>query len=222
MAVNPISTENLFSDAAAAGAMKSLGKDDFLMLLIAQLANQDPLDPVDNGEFVAQLAQFSSLEGINNMSSGMDRMAESMAAMSRLSAPSFIGKTVAAQGNTVALEANDNTVNLAYQLPGAAALVTVTVYDEHGSPVRTIERGVTPPGSNMAVWDGRDSSGARLTPGKYTFAVVATAPDGTEVAAKTVTTGVVDGVSYENGVPYLMLGAARVGLNDILEIWAGQ
>ncbi len=94
---------------------EEMGKDAFLKLLVAQLQNQDPLDPMDNGEFVAQLAQFSSLEGIKNLGVSVDGMAGNMSAMQNLSTSSLIGRYVLVEGNAFELMP-DVSVTIGYSI----------------------------------------------------------------------------------------------------------
>ena len=91
MAVNGVSwTSQTYTDSVSRQVKNSLGKDDFLNLLITQLTHQDPLDPIDDTEFIAQMAQFSTLEQITNVASSMDNLLK----MARLSAESYVGKEV--------------------------------------------------------------------------------------------------------------------------------
>ncbi len=202
------------------GAAAALGKDDFMKLLVAQLQRQDPLDPLANAEFVAQLAQFSTLEGISNMGSSLDTMTSYIMSMNNYNATGLIGKDIKAYGDTLFLE-DGGTADIAYHLYEDAPEVKISIYDESGALVRTIEGGGRPAGSNEMVWDGRDSDGNLLPPGKYTFAVTATDGNGSGIRSDTILTGTVSGVIYEDGIPYLMVGDEKIAMSDILEVWKG-
>ncbi|MBI5599102.1 MAG: flagellar hook assembly protein FlgD [Deltaproteobacteria bacterium] len=197
---------------------KSLGKEDFLKLLVTQLKNQNPLEPLDNAEFIAQLAQFSTLEGITNMGTNLKTFAADMASMSNYYATWLIGKEIRAYGNSVNLNGLA-PASMGYHLASGAAKVTVTVYNGGGNAVRTMEEGAKAAGYNSALWDGKDSNGNSLPPGQYTFKVSAASGDGQGVPAGTVMAGLASGVVYEEGVPYLIVGTEKVRMSDVVEVW---
>ncbi|MBI5234550.1 MAG: hypothetical protein HY880_09370 [Deltaproteobacteria bacterium] len=198
-----------------------MAKEDFLKLLGVQLQYQDPLSPMENTEFVAQMAQFSTLEGITNMSDSMELMAAQIMSMNNLYASSLIGKEVKTYGNTVSLGADGN-VDLSYYLQSDAATVEVSVRDSSGNLVRTIDTANASAGANSIVWDGRDSNGNMLPPGDYVFSVDAKASNGAPVAADTIVSGVVSGIVYVGGVPFVMIGETKVPLSNVLEIWTAE
>ncbi len=202
------------------GPASPLGQDQFMKLLVAQLQNQDPLSPLDNTEFVAQLAQFSTLEGITNMGTSLDTVNNYMLSLNNFNATGLIGKDVKAYGNNISL--NDaGTAELGYSLKSSASTVETTIYDESGSMVRTIGEGPKPAGANTLQWDGRDTTGKSLPAGKYTFTVAGATQDGSSVMADTIQIGKVDGVVYEGGIPYLMIGNSKIGMSEVLEIRGG-
>ncbi len=104
-----------------------MGKDDFLKMMIAQLKHQDPLNPMDGTAFTAQLAQFSSLEQLQNLNTQMTSFTQQQQALGNSQAVNFIGKQVLAKGNTVSVDGNP--VTLGYDLAGDAVSGQVQVYD---------------------------------------------------------------------------------------------
>ena len=197
---------------------KELGKEEFLKLLSIQLQHQDPMNPLDNSEFIAQLAQFSSLEGITNMSTGMDSMSENIINMNKLNAASLIGKSVKVSGNALELGAS-GTAPIEYELSNDAARVTVSVYDGSGALMGNYEAGSARAGKNTFTWNGMDQAGNAAAEGPYTFSVEAIDASGKPVNTNTLTLSAVEGVVYEGDTPYLMVGGKMVEVSSLQEIW---
>ncbi len=196
---------------------KAMDKEAFLKLLITQLENQDPLDPVDDTEFVAQLAQFTALEGINNLNDTMETVSTHIASMNDLSTSALIGRTVTAMGSE--FHYTGQPVSLGYELDEYAARLTITVRDNLGRVVRTVEQEGVLSGSHTFIWDGKDNNGIDLPQGRYTFTVSGTNRDNSQVDVTTYVTGKVSGVSYEGGDTYLLLGDVRILPDTIKEIY---
>ncbi len=199
----------------AVGTMPSLGKEVFLRLLVTQLRYQDPLNPLKNTEFVAQLAQFSTLEGINNMEEELEKVRDSLLSLNNYSTTNLIGKEVKAQGDTVSLV--DGSAVMGYRLGEDATEVVVVIKDRNGKVVRTIEETNRRKGENLLTWDGRDEEGRPLPPGDYTFTVSARKGD-EAVEAWPLIQGRVDGVVFKGGRPYVTVEGRRVSIADIYEI----
>lgn len=199
------------------GAKNSLGKEAFLTLLVTQLQNQDPLKPMEDKEFTAQLAQFSSLEEMKNISKSVDGLVASQTSSSKTTAVGFIGKEVTALGGSVAVSGGAAS-QLRYELEKDASTVNIQISDASGMVVRVIEKSSASSGTNSLTWDGRDSQGSALPDEDYTFEVKAVDPTGTAVPAKTTMRGVVSSVKYELGEPYLMIGSVKVALSNVMEV----
>jgi len=204
------------SSSAAQGS-NALGKDQFLKLLMAQLANQDPTAPADSQAFVAQLAQFASVESLNTMSGQLNTLVVAQASANQLSTAGLVGKDVAYQSNGVQL-ISGQTTTINATLAGAASSVTAVVKDSSGRTVRTLRQGATPAGPVSIPWDGRDDNGNPLAAGAYTVSLVAADASGKAVTASTSGTGRVTGVSFEDGVPELLVNGGKVKLADVTEI----
>jgi flagellar basal-body rod modification protein FlgD len=199
----------------------SLGKDEFLNLLVTQLRYQDPMEPMKDTDFVAQLAQFSSLEQLSSINSNLDTSSQLSYALSQTiantMATTLIGKEVIATGNEIDHNSGHND-NLHFNLGADAATAEVKVYDSNGTLVRTIEAENLQSGLNSVNWDGKDDSGVTLSAGTYTFEVTAKNHNGESVTADTRRVGVVDSVRYENGQGYLIIDGQKISLSDIIEI----
>jgi flagellar basal-body rod modification protein FlgD len=207
------------ASTAAGKGTKTLGKDDFLKLLAVQLEYQDPLNPMENTEFIAQMAQFSTLEGITNMQSSLTKMSDQILNMNNTNVTGLIGKEVKVFGDEVRFD-GASQVELGFLLKNDAHNVNVTVTDSSGNVVRTLAAANSPAGANLVSWDGKDASGNPVAPGEYKFAVDATTIDGAKIESQTVMTDVVDGVVYEEGVPYLIIGDLMARMSDVLEVYA--
>jgi flagellar basal-body rod modification protein FlgD len=205
--------------AATARATQTLGENDFLKLLTAQMQAQDPLNPMDSANFAAQLAQFSSVEQLTNINTKLTNLAASQASLQNTMASDLIGKKVTVAGNTATL--NGQAV-MPYTLPSDASAVAVSIYDATGALVRTAVLGQQSAGNNSYTWDGKDQNGNALPAGKYAFAISAVDASGQAIAATTLTSGTVTGISFNNNVTSLTLdNTTQVQLGDVHEISGG-
>ena len=200
---------------------EEMGKQDFLTLFTAQLQNQNPLDPVKNEAFVAQLAQFSQLEALTNMQGSMDNLVKTMAGERMLSGSSLIGRKVAVSDGFSRLEVGANLEGK-IELPMGASGIRLNVYNQQGSLVRELTVGPQPPGVASLVWDGKDMLGTPAPAGLYRLQANAVI-DGknTDVAVSTlatvrsVSTNPADGsvnLELEGGKTILLSTVDRVGM----------
>ncbi len=202
--------------STAAQESDAMGKDSFLKLLVTQLQYQDPLNPVENTEFTAQLAQFSSLEALTDMSESINQMSFLQGSLNNIQALSFIGKEVSAQGNIIHYGGDD--VNINFSLDDDAAEVRVHIYTEDGTRVRSMEIGEASDGDLAYVWDGTDDSGEAVSLGRYTFAIEAVNYNGQPVSSTAYASGEVTGVRYDDGITYLIIGDKEVTIADVDKI----
>lgn len=198
-----------------------MGKDDFLNLLIAQLQNQDPLNPTDSTEFTAQLAQFSSLEQLSNVNENLMELKNFQASINNSQAVSLIGKTITANGNSIQLS-DDGPVKCDFELDGDAVLAVANIYDSTGKFVADFESNNLSAGQHSLFWDGTDNNGNRVAGGNYTFEILAADADGRDIAATTFFSGTVDKVTFDNSTTYLISGDQKIALGDVIEVAAPQ
>ena len=202
-----------------------LDKDAFLNLLVTQLQYQNPLEPMQDQEFVSQLAQFSQLEQLENMSSTLATNSEVNYLMSQsianTMATTLIGKTVVAQGSDFHLGLDDE-VKLSFELGTEAATTTINIFDENKSLVRTVTLSDQAGGMNTYTWDGKNNAGIDLAPGQYSYEVHATTLSGAEVSVENRVIGNVESIKYEDGMAYLVIGGYEVDLSSIIEIIDGD
>lgn len=213
--------------AAQAGAMtgspidKGLGKDAFFKLLIAQLRNQNPLNPVQGTDFIAQTAQFSALEQLQQINQSLTQLAASSADADRASldavlASGYLGRVVTANG-TIFDQGGSGPVTLRYTLPSAAS-VQIQIRDLQGTLVRTLTLGAQPAGQNQVAFDGLGNDGRPLPPGRYVYSVAATDAAGGSVVGVSTAFGQVTGVSFEETPPMLIVDGSLIPLSAVSQV----
>lgn len=199
--------------AAIAGQQgEALGQADFLRLMTEQLKHQDPLNPMENSAFLGQLAQFSTVQGIQDLNGTVNGFAHVMQADQILRGTSLIGREVLVPSDALALgPEGDAGGAVAAPAPGT---VTVRITDANGQSVRTLEIPAAGAGEVAFAWDGTDASGERLPPGNYTIAAHHTDSAGDSVSLGTYVRSRVESVSVGNDGLYLDLhgiGTAPIG-----------
>ena len=203
-----------------------LGQTAFLELMITQLNNQDPLSPQDNGEFIAQLAQFSSVEGIERLNTNFESFAGNFTSNRALQASSLVGRSVTVPGDTTYLLENQLVSGIA-TLPATTTAMDFNIYDASGSLVKHIPAGFQRGGDTTFRWDGKNLEvngeivnageiGSALPPGEYTFEVTAV-QKGKPEQLETAVSANVNSVTVEpNGNIILNLaGMDPVNLEDV-------
>lgn len=199
--------------AAASTASKKgveIGKDVFLKMLVAQLKNQNPLNPMDGTDFAAQLAQFSSLEQLTNMSAQMEKLTSSIGSMVNGQLIDMIGSSVTAKGNSIIADGTVKT--LVYTLPGDVKSGDVSIYDSNSDLVARLPIGSAKAGLNTMVWN---TSGRT---GNYTFAVTGVDLQGKPVNGTTMMSGTVTGVNFQSGSSTLVVNGQNIAFGDIVSI----
>jgi len=204
-------TGSAAATTATSSAKNVLGKDDFLKMMIAQLKHQDPLNPMDGTAFTAQLAQFSSLEQLQNINTQMTSFTQQQQALGNSQAVSFIGKQVLAKGNTISVDGNP--VTLGYNLAADAVSGQIQVYDPNGQLVDTLSIKNQKQGLNSVKWNCPSSA-----KGIYTFAVNAVDKYGKAVSASTMTQGTVTGVNFHDSATFLNVGGQEIGFSDVISV----
>lgn len=206
----------LYGTAGAKNASKELN-DRFLKLLVAQMNNQDPLNPLDNAQVTSQMAQINTVTGINNLSETVAQMVAQFAQLQSLQAAQLTGRSVLVDGGGMTLGA-EGDVQAGFELQVPADSVKVEVRDANGLLVREIALGAAKEGIQRFAWDGTTNSGARAAAGQYTFSIKATA-SGKEIDATALTVRQVEGVLQNAGTVSLILsGLGPVAFGDIRQI----
>ena len=200
----------------------SMGKEDFLKLMLAQLQNQDPLSPMEGTEFASQLAQFTSLEQLMNLNDSMDTSINANYYLSQsinnTLAATLIGKEVKLSGNTFQNNGQESTT-LGYNLSTMASSVTVNIYNESGQLVKTIHDAPKNSGDNKLIWDFSDNDGNSVPQGRYTFKVEPKDAESNLMSYSTYVLGKIDGVKFTENGTMLVVNGAQYNLSDIMEIF---
>lgn len=203
----------------ASQGTQSLGQDTFLKLLTTQLQHQDPLNPMDNSEFVAQLSQFSSLEQLTNANDNLQGLAVGMSSVGNATMVNLIGKEVRAVGNGFTKDSTAEKLN--FNLGTAADNAILSVYDADGNVVLQKSLGSMDAGDHTFTWDGKNTQGAVQKNGSYTFAVSASNGD-SSVNVTTYTQGLVDQIDFTTGVAMPRIDGQNVSADKIVQIFEGE
>ncbi|MDR1545875.1 MAG: hypothetical protein LBU12_04040 [Deltaproteobacteria bacterium] len=202
------------------GSERQLGKDAFLTLLLTQLQNQDPFNPMEDTEMTAQLAQYSQLEQLTNLNNNVVSMSGYIQAQNQFQTLSLIGKDVTAQSNLLSVTGGELDVEASMDL-SESSKVTVYIIDSAGNQVRMYDWGTVEAGNYPINWDGRDNNGDKVADGAYQFQITAV-----NLAGETMTDGAVPNISGkatsvsfdELGQPIVHLGHVQLSLGQVVEI----
>jgi flagellar basal-body rod modification protein FlgD len=186
---------------------KTLDMNAFMRMFTTQLKYQDPTNPLESYELAAQLAQFSSVEKLTDISAKLEEQQQYLVSLTNAQMVQMIGKEVI--GAYDGIHVGDDGVSKGYyELPSQAANVTVKIYSESGALVRTLNVGAQNPGRYDVGWDGKDDAGNALPHGTYRFNVEPLAADGSALDVNKFVMGTAYAFRMEGGVPYLVLGGA--------------
>lgn len=195
---------------------RQLGQDDFLKLLITQLKNQDPLKPTDNTEFISQLAQFSQLEQTAKQAQLLQKSLDAQTASLQFTLLPMIGRTITI-GQTM-VQLTDGPAQFGYTLDKNAAKVLVSIQDQQGQIVRSLEYRDRPAGPHTAEWDGQNQNGNLMPKGMYRYLISAVDSEGKPVGVEGRASLVVSGVRMEEGQAKLLVGDLAIDPSDIVEM----
>ncbi|MBX3595316.1 flagellar hook capping FlgD N-terminal domain-containing protein [Sphingomonas sp.] len=197
----------------------TMGQSDFLTLMTAQMKNQDPFDPVDNTQMVAQMAQFSSLAGITEMNSTLQTIAAKLGATSASDMMAWVGRTVLTEGS-VAYPRTDGSLGGMIELGSDAAAVNVVIEGPNGEILKNVSLGAMKAGENAFEWDGTTDTGESAGSGPFTIRVAAQDASGDSVTATPLVWAPVTSVALgSDGSPVLTLpGIGQVSTSAVRKI----
>ena len=208
------------SDAQASSAPKtSLGQDDFLKLMTAQMSNQDPFQPQSNTEMIAQMAQFSTVTGIQQLNQTMSSVQSEISQNRIATAASFVGRTVLVPGST-ALADSTGGISGAVDLPASASGLTVQISRSTGELVKTLDLGANPSGLVGFSWDGKDAGGNSIGDNNYTVRAIMTSGSKQSAAATDVYGPITEATipSGSEAQSFTVGGIGKINLTDIKSI----
>lgn len=200
----------------------NLDKDAFFKLMFAQLKHQDPTSPLKSHEMAAQLANFSSLEQMQNMNTTLTEMKNGQKPAEQFQALNLIGKSVGGDSAQLIRSKDDQDHDFRFNLPSDASDVTVKVKNAEGEVVRNYNLRALKAGENKITWNGENNDGRKMPAGEYTFESEAKTDSGTKLAIKTDFSGVISGVNFTPEGPVLMVGKQTLKLRDVRKIMEPQ
>jgi len=217
-AINGFDDRSLFAPPPERKAQDELGQEDFLTLMITQFQNQDPFEPMDNGEFLGQLAQFSTVNGIDSLNSGFDSLAGALRDEQALQASNLVGQTVLAVSDS-AFYNGESSVDGALEL-NASGFVQIDITDASGQLVQRLDLGQQSAGQVRFAWDGRMSDGNTAESGQYQLS--ARVVRGQEVeSVATLVEGRVDSVTlgqFTGSMTLNLEGGGSLALGQVYQI----
>ncbi len=194
-----------------------LDKDAFLKLFLAQLKNQDPMNPMESHELAAQLAQFTSLEKLNNIDTGINALNKAKNPKTSFEALNLIGKVVATDSSRIIRTDENEDHSIEFDIMKKADKAQVEIKDALGMTVRKLEALELEPGVNKIKWDGRLENGTLAQPGEYKVVIDAKGPSG-KVGVKTGYEGKVTGVNFTAKGAVLLVGDQSIPMSDVKKI----
>ncbi len=195
-----------------------MDKDSFMKLMIAQMKHQDPTNPMQSHELAAQLAQFSSVEQLQNVNQTLDEMKAGQKPTESFQALNFIGKAVSGDSSKLVRVKGDKTHDFSYELGGDAKEAKFKVRNSSGEIIRTVDLKEIKKGANSYTWNGLDDRGMAAPAGEYQFFMEATAANGQKLGVKTDFEGIISGLNYTPEGPVLLVGTQSVKLKDVKKI----
>ncbi|MBN2816278.1 MAG: flagellar hook capping protein [Campylobacterales bacterium] len=195
----------------------ALGKDDFMTLLLVELQNQDPTEPMDSEKILTQTSQLAALESAENTNKALEELAASLSSTQQFSTISAIGKTADLASNAIGHD-EGSTTSFEVYFPDDVASGNVEILDVDGNIVKTLPIEENPSGVYQFDWDGTLSNGSSATSGVYYVTASYTNPDGDD---KTTRMGAypIESVRFEDGNTYLKLGSNYVPLESVQEVY---
>jgi flagellar basal-body rod modification protein FlgD len=210
MTISALTSTSAASTSTASTATSSLTAADFLTLLLTELQNQDPTDPMDTSSMISQFSSLTQVQLAQENTSYLQSLQQTTAV-------DYIGKTISYSGSSSdeVSVASGTAGTSTFTLADDASTVTATIYDANGTAVKTCNLGSMSAGSNSFQWDGTNRSGTTVADGTYTVSYSATDSSGSSVSATTEKTATVTGVVYSDGITYLVTDAGKIPLSSV-------
>lgn len=215
---NSITSQALLNaNTSQSSSVLSPDQSQFMTLLVAQMRNQDPLNPMDNNQMTSQMAMLNMANGINNLNKTLNGMSSSQQLGDSLKATDLIGHSVQFKSNSIKLQ--NGNANFAIDLAGNAQNVNASILDKNGTLVRLLSLGQLSSGTHTISWDGISESGALQSDGQYTISIDAQ-QNGQSVDASTLQTDTVSNLILTGGLATLQLSnMGSLSLSDIRAVY---
>ena len=226
--MNSTASAKSTSSTSGTGGATDVGadQDKFMKLLVTQLKNQDPLNPMDNAAMTSQLAQLSTVQGINQVNATLEALRNDQSSQQSVQATNLIGKGVMVAGNTLTLstsKGSDGSSDVSgavfgVDLASPADDVSVQITDKSGNVVRTLDLGTAKIGSYSDAWDGKDDKGNKMPDGEYKFKLTATSAGNTLTDATALSLAAVSSVSTGSGGTKLNTSLGQFVMSDVKQV----
>jgi flagellar basal-body rod modification protein FlgD len=215
--VDPSLLKTMNGSSATTRTATEETQDRFMKLLVTQMRNQDPLNPLDNAQVTSQMAQLSTVTGIEKLNGTMATMSSHFLSSQNMQAASMIGRGVVVPGNGVELKEGKSVFG--FELPQAADKVTVQIKSEAGNLIRTLQVDAKSMGLNTATWDGKGEAGETVPNGNYRFSVEAVSGD-KKLEVQPLTFGMVSSVAFtQQGAKLSLSNFGEFDLNSIRQMF---
>ena len=214
---NVVASEAVDTSTQSGAAQAKLNQDlnQFLNLLVTQLQNQDPLDPMDATEFTSQLVEFASVEQQIYANANLEELVSLQNASQNVAMVDYLGHSIEYFGDMVNLE--NGSVEFSYTFDTNATKTTISITDENGDVVYSADA-ETEAGIHYFTWDGKDDNNMQLDDGTYTVTVSALDSQGKLLDVSQTAIGRVTGASTVDGAPYLFLGDVGVKIDNVVTV----
>lgn len=216
--LNSVADPNFAAKKPREVGKNQLGKDDFMKLMLAQLQNQDPTNTMKSHDMAAQMAQFTSLEQLTNISRGVEKLGSGNNSTGNYEALNFIGKVASGDSSKVSRTSAEDKHDLHFDLKADAMNIKITLKDALGDVVRELEVKDLKKGKNIVKWNGLTNDGFKARPGEYQFDIEAKSLGGNKIHAETKFHGAISGVQFTAAGPILMVGDQTVRLSDVKKL----
>jgi flagellar basal-body rod modification protein FlgD len=195
-----------------------LDKDAFMKIMLVQMKNQDPTNPLKSHEMAAQLAQFTQLEQLQNINTNLDEMKAQAKPSESFQSLNLLGKVVAGDSSRIFRAKGDRDHDISFQLPNSAKTVKISITNEAGDVVRNATINNAKAGGNTWTWNGRDNKDNVMPSGNYKVTIEAFSSNDQKLTVKTDFEGIISGVNFTPQGTLLMVGNQAVRLQDIRKI----
>lgn len=216
--LNDVADPNNSQNKKVRNVNNKMGKDAFMKLLLTQLKNQDPMSPLESHDMAAQLAQFSSLEKLDGISTGIGKLSQSTTKNTSYDSLNLIGKIISGDSSKILRDVSGESHEINFSVDKPVKTVKIEVINQVGETVFSEELGNIDKGKHSVNWNGIGPTGVDAPVGDYAVVVAAVNSDGKTVPVNTQFTGQVTGVNFSAKGPILLVGKRQIPLNEVKKI----